>query len=64
MSEQEKLWLEKCSKNQEKYVIVVDNDAVFVEDMDNCDCVFEFQHYGREMVLDLLRHIGCNADPA
>lgn len=64
MSEQEKRWIEKCSKNPEKYVIVVDNDAVFVEDTDSIECVFEFSHYGWEMVLYLLRYIGCNADPA
>lgn len=64
MTEQEKHWIEKCIQNPEKYVIVVDNDAVFVEDMDSIECVFEFEHFGWEMVLDLLRYIRCNADPA
>lgn len=46
----------------DNYRIDVDNDSVFVTDTDIDECVFEFEHYGWEMVIDLLRYIGCNAE--
>lgn len=62
MSELEQYWLDMCVRRKEDYRIDVDNDSVFVTDLHTGDCVFEFWHYGWEMVLVLLRHIGCNAE--
>ena len=62
MSEIEILWLEKCQTKKDRYRIDVDNDSVFVTDLRMEECVFEFNHYGWEMVLDLLLYIGCNAE--
>jgi hypothetical protein len=61
MNEREVYWLNMCSFLKEDYRIDVDNDCVFVTDLQSGDCVFEFDHDGSEMVLYLLRHIGCNA---
>ena len=62
MRELEKYWLDMCRRRKEEYVIHVDNDEVFVTDLKTGDCPFLFDHYGWEMVLDLLRYIGCNAE--
>lgn len=62
MSELEAYWLDMCKRRKEEYVINVDNDCVFVTEIKSGECVFEFNHYGWEMVLDLLRHMGCNAE--
>lgn len=62
MSKLEILWLEKCRDKKDCYRIDVDNDSVFVTDLHTEECVFEFNHYGWEMVLDLLWYIGCNAE--
>lgn len=62
MNDREIVWLELCSRRKEDYRIDVDNDYVFVTDLHSGDCVFGFDHYGYEMVLDLLRYIGCNAE--
>ena len=62
MSEIEILWLEKCRTSKDRYRIDVDNDSVFVTDLSIEECVFEFNSYGWEMVLDLLRYLGCNAE--
>ena len=62
MTDREAYWLHMCSRRKEDYRIDVDNDCVFVTDLHSGDCVFEFNHYGWEMVLDLLRYIGCNAE--
>ena len=62
MTHEEAYWLETC-KSDHRYCIRVDNDAVFVDDTENAECVFDFNTYGWEFALELLRHIGCNADP-
>lgn len=62
MTEVEKLWIDKCCKQKETYRIDVDNDSVFVVDLRTDACVFEFDHYGWEMFIDLLDYIGCNVD--
>lgn len=64
MTERERQWLEFCRQNKDRYKILVDNDDVFVVDLQSQDCVFNFQHFGWEMVIDLLRYIGCNAEGA
>ena len=62
MNEFEFEWILKCVDEKERYRIDVDNDCVFVTDIEKEECVFEFNHYGWEFVIDLLRYIGCNAE--
>lgn len=62
MNLQERDWIIKCRTCRDKFRIDVDNDSVFVTDLESRECVFEFQHFGWEMVIDLLRYIGCNAE--
>ena len=58
----EKAWLEKCTQQPDKYKVEVDNDAIFVTDIEENDCVFSFDDFGYHFALNLLKHIGCNAD--
>lgn len=62
MTRHEINWLNRCKLLPDHYRIDVDNDAVFVTDTDIDECVFEFNSYGWEMVIELLRYIGCNAE--
>lgn len=62
MTEREEYWLWMCKRRKEEYRIDVDNDSVFVTELKSGDCVFIFNNYGWQMVLDLLRYIGCNAE--
>lgn len=55
-------WLEKCKSETEKYRIDVDNDCIFVTDLEQEECVYCFSTYGYEFALELLRYVGCNAD--
>ena len=64
MSESEIYWIDMCRRRKEDYVIVVDNDCAFVTDLKSGDCVFEFNHYGWGLALDLFIHLGCNAEEA
>ena len=56
------LWLENCVEEPERYRIDVDNDSVWVTDIEKDECVFTFNGYGWEMNTALLRYIGCNAE--
>lgn len=62
MMEYECYWLEQCREHKDRYRIDVDNDCVFVTDLKQDKCVFEFNGYGWQFVVDLLRYIGCNAE--
>ena len=62
MTVEELGWLYRCQKDPKQYRVDVDNDSVFVTDTDLEECVFEFNSYGWEMVVELLRYIGCNAE--
>ena len=62
MTVEELGWLYKCRTDKKQYRVDVDNDSVFVTDTDLEECVFTFNAYGWEMVLELLRYIGCNAE--
>ena len=62
MKEDEKNWIALCKNFPDRYRIDVDNDAVFVTDMESEECVFEFVSYGWEMVVKLFRYIGCHAE--
>lgn len=64
MTEKEVYWIDMCKRRKEEFVITVDNDAVFVTDLISGDCVFEFNHFGWQLALDLLLLLGCNAEEA
>ena len=64
MNEQDIFWINKCKENPEVFVIVVDNDCAFVEDLVNFVSVHEFEHFGWRLALDLFQYIGCNAEEA
>ena len=64
MTDLERYWLDMCKTRKDDFVIVVDNDCAFVTDIANGDCAFEFENYGWRLALDLLLHIGCNAEEA
>jgi hypothetical protein len=59
MTEQDKIWIEKC-KVDWNYTIMVDNDEVFVVQGD--EVVHTFSEYGYYFVKHLLQYIGCDAD--
>ena len=66
MTEQEMEWIDRC-KNDDQFIIIVDNDSAYVVDLDSGDCgkcVFEFNHYGWQLALDLFLYIGCDAEEA
>lgn len=63
MTEMEKQWIQICRQN-DGYVITVDNDCAFVTELESGDCVFEFENYGWQLALDLFLYIGCNAEEA
>ena len=58
MTEQEQVWLMKCKDNPEKYKIVVDNDCIWIEDIDEDESVFDFCEYGQYFIIDLLNALG------
>ena len=64
MTEAEKYWISVCYYNTKDYVIVVDNDSAYVDDLNSGECVFTFKHYGWKLALELFRYIGCNAEEA
>jgi hypothetical protein len=64
MTEQEKYWIEMCKTRPDEYVIIVDNDCAFVEDIEKMECAFEFTHWGWRLALDLFQYIGCNVEEA
>lgn len=70
-TEKEKHWIETCKKFPTLYDITVDNDCVWVSslpdevDMDEVQesiHVFTFNDYGQDFIVNLLKHIGCNAE--
>ena len=61
MTEQDKLWIEKC-KEDWNYTIMVDNDEVFVVHVDEDEVVYYFSRYGYEFLKELLQYIGCDSD--
>lgn len=62
MKPEETKWIETCKANPKKYRIDVDNDVVFVVDLEKDEDVFTFDNFGWRMLVDLFRYIGCNAE--
>ena len=63
MNKRDKYWIEKCKEDQEgRYVIMVDNDCIYVWDFQKDEEAYSFAEYGYHFALGLLRYIGCEAD--
>ena len=64
LSKEEIKWLKKTINNDE-YQISVDNDCVFIStydpDTDDWECVFTFDSYGQDFIIQLLNYMGCDA---
>lgn len=64
MNDTEKKWILKCKTHPDKYRIMIDNDSIFIDDMEKEEFVFEFNSYGYELAKELLDYIGCNTEYA
>jgi len=62
LDEDEIFLLDKAIANPAKYLIKVDNDDVFVVDMEKDEFVDDFGLYGQDMIIALLNHIGASAE--
>lgn len=62
MTTLEKEWLIKCKQNPGRYKIWIDNDDIFVEDLQKDEFVFSFEEYGYYFAKDLLEYLGYNVD--
>lgn len=58
----EKVWLNLIREFPEEYKIVVDNDSVWVESISREDCVFEFESYGSDFIVQSLSYLGYNIE--
>lgn len=60
------MWLEKCKEESRRYKIWVDNDEVFIVDLQSEDeygdplVTHTFAAWGYEFAWQLLEYIGCN----
>lgn len=55
-------WFKKVQEMGDKYKIVIDNDAVWVEDIEKEECVYDFSTYGCHFIRALLNDMGINAE--
>ena len=62
MTKLEKQWLKKVKDNPNLYQITVDNDSIWVDDIGENECVFEFNEFGQEFIIELLNELGYNAE--
>ena len=73
MNEQDKIWLEKCKQQPEKYGMSVDNDVIsafeinpFEEGTDEAYDFdgerYSFSAWGEEFIINLLKEIGIMAE--
>lgn len=64
MTHEEKYWMELSKRLPEDFVIIVDNDGAFVQNLVTGETVCDFEHFGWRLALDLFQYIGCNAEEA
>lgn len=67
LSEKELEWLQLAIEDNDTYHIAVDNDCVSIDkctdkEYDEWECVFTFNNYGYELLVQLFHYIGCDAD--
>ena len=58
-------WLKKCIDNPDKYQILIDNDDVFIIDVEDDeleDALYTFSEFGYEMLFCVLKFLKCNVD--
>jgi len=54
--------LEVVKQHSDKYRVVVDNDSIWVEDIEEDEAVCYFSDFGEDFILTLCSFIGINAD--
>jgi len=54
--------LEVVKQHSDKYKVVVDNDSIWVEDIEEDEFVCYFRDFGEDFILTLCSFIGINAD--
>lgn len=57
MTSIERDWLLKVHGNS-NYKIVVDNDCIWIDNIANEECVFTFNSFGQDFIVDLLSVLG------
>ena len=62
MNKLEIKWLRIVKENPDKYVIVVDNDCIWVNDIVEKECIFDFRNYGQDFIVELLNSLKYNAE--
>lgn len=63
MTKYEKEWLRRVKEHPDMYQITVDNDSIWVDDITgDTQCVFEFNGFGQEFIIELLNELGYNAE--
>jgi len=55
-------WFQDVQELQEKYKINIDNDEVWVEEIESGECVYTFTSYGYHFIHALLNDMGINAE--
>jgi len=63
MNKEDKKIMDMLTKDKgNKYIIYVDNDAVFVMDKETTEDVHTFYNYGWEFVVDLMKYMGLDCE--
>ena len=62
MNKKEIEWLEEMRKNPSNYKIIVDNDSIWIDSLADEDCVFQFSDFGQDFIVNILNHMGFNAE--
>lgn len=55
-------WLIRVKRFNTTYKIVVDNDCIWIDDIKEDECVFTFNYYGQDFIVELLNELGYNAE--
>lgn len=62
MTRYEREWLRKVKEYPNMYRVTVDNDSIWVDDIGENECVFQFNEFGQEFIIELLNELGYNAE--
>lgn len=61
-TQEEHDWFKRVQEFPKKYKIVIDNDSVWIDDIQTEECAFVFTSYGYEFIYALLNDMGINAE--